>query len=85
MQLAARELAHLLNNDLAAAVGVIDLLLHDPTEPEPLRQVVGDAAAGLEAAIMHSRKLQQIVRVETRETPIGPALDLDESSRDRPP
>ncbi|MCC6174231.1 MAG: response regulator [Chloroflexi bacterium] len=77
--LAARELAHLLNNDLSLPVGAFELLKDDPAMPAALREVIQDAAIGLEAAVEHVRRLQQIVRIQTKDTPIGPALDLEGS------
>ena len=41
--LAARELAHVLNNDLALPVGALELLNEDPALPPHLRQIVGGA------------------------------------------
>jgi hypothetical protein len=77
--LAARELAHRLNNDLALAVGTIDMLRGEPSVTDELRELISDAAAGLERVGEQLAQLQQLVRFQTRETPIGPALDLDGS------
>ncbi|HZO24657.1 MAG TPA: GAF domain-containing protein [Chloroflexota bacterium] len=78
--LAAREIVHLLSNDLAVAVGAIELMrLQADLTPNaliPLRQ----AETGLNAADHHLRSLQRVVRVRTKETPIGPALDLARST-----
>jgi DNA-binding response OmpR family regulator len=78
--LAAREIVHLLSNDLSLAVGAIELLRMQ-TDPAPsalmlLRQV----ETGLNAADLHLRSLQKVVRVRTKETPVGPALDLARST-----
>lgn len=78
--LTGRELSHLLSNDLAMAVGWIDLLREHPELPPDLREVVDDAAVGLERAAEHLKRLQQVNRVATRETPMGPALDLAQSA-----
>ncbi|MFN8636788.1 MAG: response regulator [Chloroflexota bacterium] len=78
--LAARELAHVLNNDLALPVGALELLREDPGLLPHLRQIVEEAGAGLAAAAGHVRRLQQVVRIQTKETPVGPALDLERSS-----
>lgn len=78
--LAARELAHRLNNDLALAVGTIDLLRSEETLSGELHQLVVDAAAGLQRVGEHMAQLQQLVRFQIRETPVGPALDLDGST-----
>jgi CheY-like chemotaxis protein len=78
--LAARELAHVLNNDLALPVGALELLKEDPVLPLHLRQIVDEAGAGLAAAAGHVRRLQQVIRIQTKETPVGPALDLERSA-----
>jgi len=78
--LAAREMVHLLSNDLSLAVGAIELLrMQSDLAPSALilmRQV----EAGLNAADRHLRSLQKVVRVRTKETPVGPALDLARST-----
>ena len=78
--LAARELAHVLNNDLALPVGAMELLREDPTLLPHLRQIVEEASSGLASAAGHVRRLQQVVRIHTKETPVGPALDLERSA-----
>jgi GAF domain-containing protein len=79
--LAARELAHLLNNDLAVPVGALELLCEDGSLPPRLRDIVEQGRIGLNDAAEHVFRLQQLVRFETKKTPIGPALDLDRSAR----
>jgi GAF domain-containing protein len=78
--LAARELAHVLNNDLALPVGALELLREDPDLVPHLRQIVEDAGTGLASAAGHVRRLQQVVRIQTKDTPVGPALDLERSA-----
>jgi CheY-like chemotaxis protein len=78
--LAARELAHVLNNDLALPVGALELLREDPALPPHLGEIVDEAGAGLQSAAGHVRRLQQVVRIQTKETPVGPALDLERSA-----
>lgn len=78
--LAARELAHVLNNDLALPVGAMELLREDPALLPHLRQIVEEASIGLASAAGHVRRLQQVVRIQTKETPVGPALDLERSA-----
>ena len=78
--LAARELAHVLNNDLALPVGAMELLKEDPALPAHLGQIVDEAGAGLASAAGHVRRLQQVVRIQTKDTPVGPALDLERSA-----
>lgn len=80
VSLAARELAHRLNNDLALAVGTIDMLGEEPGLGEELQGLVADAAAGLQRVGEQLKRLQQLARFQTRETPVGPALDLDRST-----
>jgi DNA-binding response OmpR family regulator len=77
IRLAARELAHLINNDLTVAVGVMELLRDQYKDnlPVPLH-LVEQAAIGLGDATRHIEQLQHVARIETQETPVGPALDL---------
>jgi signal transduction histidine kinase len=62
MRLTTRELAHLLNNDLAAAIGLVDLLHDGGTVPAELRPLLRDALTALERAEAHVRQLQRVVR-----------------------
>jgi hypothetical protein len=78
--LTGRELAHLLNNDLAISLGSVELLRAHPHLPPGLNGLVGDVSGGLERAVEHLRQLQHVSRVATKETPLGPALDLERSS-----
>jgi GAF domain-containing protein len=80
VSLASRELDHRLNNDLALAVGTIDLLRGHPALGRDLLLLVEDAAAGLQRVGEQLRRLQQVTRFQIRETPVGPALDLDRSA-----
>jgi response regulator RpfG family c-di-GMP phosphodiesterase len=78
--LAAREIVHLLSNDLSLAVGAIELLrLQMDLMPNAL-DLLHQAETGLNAADRHLRSLQKVVRVRTKETPVGPALDLARST-----
>jgi len=79
IQLAAREIAHLVNNDLAVTVGTLDLLRTRRDMPAPVLELLDQALAGLSAASGHVERLQRVQRVVTRETPGGPSLDLDRS------
>ena len=45
-----------------------------------LAELAEQAAIGLAAANAHLREFQKVVRVETKETPVGPALDLARST-----
>jgi len=77
--LAGRELAHLLNNDLALAFGTLELVRERVPLPEMYRGLVAEATAHLEGAVRHVSDLQQVVRVETKETPSGLSLDIQRS------
>jgi PAS domain S-box-containing protein len=78
--LAARELADRMNNNLALALATIDVLEHRLQLPVDLTRMVGNAGLRLRAIVQDLERLCQVVRVETKQTPIGPALDLDKSS-----
>ena len=79
VQLAAREVAHLLNNDLAVAVGLIELLQERHDLPPHLRELLNEAADSLDSAAQHITDLQAVVRVATKATPAGLSLDLERS------
>jgi hypothetical protein len=79
--LTGREMAHLLGNDLAVTVGWIDVLREHPDLPGTLASIVENAALGLEHATERLERLRLVDHVATHETPAGPALDLDRSSR----
>jgi DNA-binding response OmpR family regulator len=81
VQLTARELAHRLGNHLGTVVSVLELLELQPDAlPEGSQALLARAVPAVEGAVDDLAKLQQVVRVETRETPLGPALDLDRST-----
>ncbi len=61
-------------------IGAVATLLSRADTPLDLRTMLGQAAAGLAAAEQHLRMLQQVVRIETKDTPVGPALDLERSA-----
>lgn len=81
VRLAAREIAHLLNNDLSVAVGFVDILQSEAALNPDLRILLESASISLDAAIRHIEQLQQVVRVVVKETPAGEALDLERSQR----
>ena len=81
VKLAAREIAHLLNNDLAVAVGLVDLLQDRLDLPPHLMDLLQGAAQSLDAAARHVEELQGVVRVVVKETPAGESLDLERSRR----
>jgi PAS domain S-box-containing protein len=78
--LVARELAHLLNNDLVVPVGLVELLQTGRCSPADLPDLADAAATALTAAARHVQQFQQVVRVTTKETPLGLALDLERST-----
>lgn len=80
VSLAARELAHRLNNDLALAVGTIDMLCEEPSLNEELQDLVHEAAFGLQRVGEQLTQLHRLARFQTRETPVGRALDLERST-----
>jgi PAS domain S-box-containing protein len=82
VMLAAREVAHLLSNDLQWPMSRLDQLQLEPDLPAHVQKMLKQTEAGLAAAAQHIRQLQQVVRVATRETPVGPALDLERSVED---
>ncbi len=77
--LTVREVAHVLNNDLALAVGTLDLLQDDPGLSSDALEGVRAALDALDAAARHLATFQRIVRVETQETPLGLMLDVERS------
>jgi PAS domain S-box-containing protein len=80
--LAAREFAHLLQNDLTEPVFLVDVLREDePDLPPSVTQSLAAIAAGLDAAARHVEQFQQVLRVAIKDTPVGPSLDLDRSTR----
>ncbi len=81
VHLAAREIAHLVNNDLAVAVGFVDLLQEQVDLPSDLRALLESASTSLDAAARHIEQLQSVVRVVVKETPAGQSLDLERSQR----
>lgn len=66
--LAARELAHLVNNDLTLPVGALEILLDRPEHPAEVREMLAAAASDLSAAEQHIRGFHQLARGETPAT-----------------
>jgi signal transduction histidine kinase len=81
VHLAAREIAHLLNNDLAVAVGLVDLLQAEADLTPELRALLKTASASLDAATRHIQQLQSVERVVVKQTAAGQSLDLERSQR----
>jgi len=80
-RLAAREIAHLLNNDLALAVGCVELLQSQTDLPPQVLDLLRGASRSLDAAAHHVEQLQGIERIVVKQTPVGPSLDLERSRR----
>ncbi|MCS7001856.1 MAG: PAS domain S-box protein [Dehalococcoidia bacterium] len=78
--LAAREIAHLVVNNIAAAYTVLNVFRSAEDIPATYLDLIESAVAGLKAAADHIERLQQVVRIQTKNTPIGPALDLEQST-----
>ena len=76
-------MAHLLNNDLAVAIGLIELLQQRPDLPPHLGELLDEAAGSLDSAAHHITEFQSVVRVATKETPAGRSLDLERSRTER--
>jgi hypothetical protein len=76
----ARELAHRLNNHLQGIIGVLDVVTEDPGLSPEGYELAREALQQAEDSANVISQLQRVVRVETRETPVGPALDLDRST-----
>jgi signal transduction histidine kinase len=81
VRLAAREMAHLLNNDLAVAVGYVDLIQAQIDLPPHLLDLLRGASRSLHAATRHVQQMQAIVQVVVKDTPAGQSLDLERSRR----
>jgi CheY-like chemotaxis protein len=77
--LAGRELAHRLNNDLALALGTLELVRARVPMPETFQTLVDEAVDRLELAGRHVADLQQVVHVATTDTPVGPSHELPHS------
>jgi hypothetical protein len=65
----AREMVHLLSNDLTLAVGYVELLQVHPSLPEELRELVQGAADGLETAAHNVERLHRDLRTASETTP----------------
>ena len=81
VRLAAREMAHLLNNDLAVALGCVELLQSQGGLPDQVLDLLRGASRSLDAAAGHIEQMQRVGRVVVKETPAGPSLDLERSRR----
>jgi DNA-binding response OmpR family regulator len=84
LRLAARELAHRFNNDMVLGMGILELLRLNPETPPDIEPLLPEAIAGMDRITAALTKLYQVARVETRNTPFGPALDLEQSAARAP-
>jgi len=81
-RMVVQEMAHRLNNDLAVALGNLDLALDDARLPGELRSLLTASIGALESAADNLRRIQRIRRIVTKDSPFGAQLDLDQSTRD---
>lgn len=79
IRLAAREMADRVGNALVTPTIVMDVLVENPRSAEALA-MLPQASQGLRRAMGYLGRLQRVQRIATRETPVGPALDLELSS-----
>lgn len=78
--LTARVTADRLGNALSLTRGYTEIVLDQAELPDNAREMLRESLHGLQVAIDYLDELQRIVRVATRETPLGPMLDLKESA-----
>jgi hypothetical protein len=79
VKLAAREMAHVLNNDLAVAFGLMEIIHARNDLPAHLRNLLAEAVDSLDVVARHIEDFQGVVRVAVKDTPAGLSLDLDQS------
>jgi hypothetical protein len=79
VRLGAREMSHLINNDITLAFGVFELLLGVQDLGEQKLRLIRESQAGLYRAAARLRQFQQVQRIVTHDTPSGRALDLNAS------
>src|SRR3954466_2551708 len=78
-RLAARGIAHTLNNDLTQALGRISLVTIRADLPPAARADLLQAEAAVRRLSRHLEQFQRLERVVTRDTPDGPLLELEQS------
>jgi DNA-binding response OmpR family regulator len=81
MRVAARELAHQVNNDLVAAVALLEMMEIAAEMPQNLRVLVPETLDRLAHGSDVIAQLSNVTHIATRETPVGPALDIDRSTQ----
>lgn len=79
--LAAHLTADRLGNALSLTRGYHELVLEQFDLPPRAQEMLNESIYGLQLAIDHLHELQNIVRVATRDTPLGPMLDVEKSTR----
>lgn len=79
IHLASRELTDVVNNHLAVASGTLELVQQRGGLDSNLQELVGESVARLTAVARRIQQLQQLARLETKDTPSGPALDFERS------
>jgi len=77
----ARELTHLINNDLALAVAPLDLMRDELPPGSEQKNVLGDVLDQIGVATARLAQLNRLVRFRTKQTPAGTSLDLGASAR----
>ena len=71
-------------NDLALAIGYLELLTHDLDFSPTLQAAAQHVAMFLDGATNNVRRFQRLQRMAVHETPFGPSLDLEGASADVP-
>jgi hypothetical protein len=84
-RVAARGIAHTLNNDLTQALGRISLVAIRDDLPAAARADLLQAEGALRRLHRHLEQFQRIERLVTRDTPDGPLLELEHSIQREPP
>lgn len=80
VQLTHKALAHEVNNGTTGATGVLDMLLEQRLLPANLIQSAVEALEGLNRARTAIYDLGRVKRIVTKDSPIGPILDIKASS-----
>ena len=78
-QLAARELADILNNRIATAKGTLEILHGEADLATPLECLAEQAQQRLAEAAESIQQIARVVRLKAKNTPTGPALALARS------
>ncbi len=84
-RLAARGIAHTLNNDLTQALGRISLVAIRTDLASAARADLLQAEIALRRLHQHLEQFARIERLVTRDTPDGPLLELEPSLQREPP